>query len=42
MWLGGSNKLLAGPPSASALNGLIITGGKGFEVRGVTEVKLEY
>ena len=42
LWLGGNNKLLAGPPSASALNGLNVTGGKGFEVWGVTGVKLEY
>ncbi len=42
LWLGGNNKLLAGPASASALNGLNVTGGKGFEVWGVTGVKLEY
>ncbi len=42
LWLGSNNKLLAGPSSASALNGLNVTGGKGFEVWGVTGIKLEY
>ncbi len=42
LWLGDNNKLLAGPPSPSALNGLNVTGGKGFEVWGVTGIKIEY
>jgi len=42
LWLGDNNKLLAGPPSANALNALNVTGGKGFEVWGITGVKLEY
>ena len=43
LWLGSNSKLLAGPPDATnALNGLNVTGGKGFEVWGVTGVKIEY
>jgi hypothetical protein len=42
LWLGSNNKLLAGPPSSNALNALNVTGGKGFEVWGVTGVKIEY
>ena len=35
LWLGSNPKLLlAGPPSDNALNGLNVTGGKGFEVWG--------
>lgn len=40
--MGDNTKLLAGPPSASALNGLNVTGGNGFEVWGVTGIKIEY
>lgn len=42
LWLGSNNKLLAGPPNANALNGLNVTGGKGFEVWAVAGVKVEY
>ena len=42
LWLGSNNKLLAGPPGPNALNGLNVTGGKGFEVWGVTGVRIEY
>ena len=42
LWLGSNTKLLAGPSSYNALNALNVTGGKGFEVWGVTGVKIEY
>ena len=42
LWLGSNTKLLAGPSSSNALNALNVTGGKGFEVWGVTGVKIEY
>jgi hypothetical protein len=42
LWLGSNNKSLAGPPNANALNGLNVTGGKGFEVWAVAGVKVEY
>ena len=42
LWLGSNNKLLAGPPNANALNGLNVTGGKGFEVWAVAGVEVEY
>jgi hypothetical protein len=42
LWLGSNNKLLAGPPSTSALNALNVTGGKAFEVWGVAGIKIEY
>ncbi|MBI4537862.1 MAG: hypothetical protein HY712_07890 [candidate division NC10 bacterium] len=42
LWPGQNPKLLAGPTNASALNGLNVTGGKGFEVWGVAGVKIEY
>jgi len=42
LWLGDNPKSLAGPPSDNALNGLNVTGGSGFEVYGVTGLKLEY
>jgi hypothetical protein len=42
LWLGDNNKLLAGPPNTNALNGLNVTGGKGFEVWAVAGVKVEY
>ncbi len=42
LWLGTNNKLIAGPPSANALNGLNVTGGKGFQVSGLAGLKLEY
>lgn len=40
--LGSNNRLLAGPPSNNALNGLNVTGGKGFEVWTVAGVRIEY
>jgi hypothetical protein len=42
LWLGSNNKLLAGPPGPQALNGLNVTGGKGFEVYGIAGLKIEY
>jgi hypothetical protein len=42
LWLGSNNKLLAGPPSSNALNGLNVTSGKAFEVWAVAGVKIEY
>jgi len=42
LWLGTNNKLLAGPPSDSALNGLNVTGGSGMQVWGLTGLKVEY
>ena len=42
LWLGSNNKLLAGPPSSNALNGLNVTAGKGFEVWAVAGLKIEY
>jgi hypothetical protein len=42
LWLGQHGKLLAGPAQATALNGLNVTGGKGFEVWGVAGLKIEY
>ncbi len=42
LWLGENNKLLAGPPSTNALNALNVTGGKGFEVWGLTGLRIEY
>jgi hypothetical protein len=42
LWLGGNNSLLAGPPSDQALNGLNVTAGSGFQVWGLTGIKLEY
>jgi len=42
LWLGSNNRLLAGPPSNNALNGLNVTGGKGFEVWAVAGIKIEY
>jgi hypothetical protein len=37
-----NNKLLAGPPSPTALNGLNVTGGSGFEPWGVVGLRVEY
>jgi hypothetical protein len=42
LWLGSTTKLLAGPSSTNAQNGLNVTGGKGFEVWGVMGIKIEY
>jgi hypothetical protein len=42
LWLGANNRLLAGPPGSRALNGLDVTGGKGFEVWGIAGLKIEY
>jgi hypothetical protein len=42
LWLGSNAKLLAGPPSPTALNGLNVTSGKGFEVWGLAGLKIEY
>ncbi len=42
LWLGTNTQLLAGPPSPTALNGLNVTTGSGFEVWGVVGVKMEY
>ena len=42
LWLGKGPTALSGPPNDNALNGLNVTGGKGFEVYGVTGLKLEY
>ncbi len=42
LWLGPNNKLLAGPPGPNALNALNVTGGNGFEVWGLTGIRIEY
>lgn len=42
LWLGSNNKLLAGPLGPSALNGLNVTGGSGFEPWGVVGLRIEY
>jgi len=42
LWLGANNKLLAGPPGPNALNALNVTDGKGFEVWGLTGIRIEY
>ena len=42
LWLGQNSKLLAGPPSNNALNGLNVTGGNGFEIWAAAGVKIEY
>jgi len=42
LWLGSTTKLLAGPPGPNALNALNVTNGKGFEVWGVTGIRIEY
>lgn len=42
LWLGSTTKLLAGPPGNNAQNGLNVTGGKGFEVWGITGLRIEY
>jgi hypothetical protein len=40
--LGTNTRLLAGPATASALNGLNVTGGKDFEMWTLTGLKIEY
>jgi len=42
LWLGPNNKLLAGPVGPNALNALNVTGGKDFEVWGLTGIRIEY
>jgi len=42
LWLGSNSKLLAGPPTTGALNALNVTGGKDFEIWGLTGIKIEY
>lgn len=42
LWLGANPKLLAGPATANAANGLNVTSGKGFNLWSVAGLKIEY